>query len=81
MSYTCLIINPWFGRYIVNVIAATYQKAVLAVIQPFHAPYAPDTVEIREAVNADPQPLFDSHSSYTHNPMFYKFEIQFFSLL
>ena len=27
----------------------------------------------RETVNADPQSLFDSHSSYTHSPMFYKF--------
>ena len=54
MSYTCLIIDLWFGRYIVDVTAATYQKAVLAVVQPFHASYAPGTVEVREAVNADP---------------------------
>lgn len=46
-----------------------YQKAVLAVIQPFHAPYASASVEVREAVNADPFPLFDGHSSYTHTPM------------
>ena len=70
MSYTCLIIDLWFGRYIVDVTAATYQKAVLAVIQPFHASYAPGTVEVREAVDADPPSLFNCHSSYTHNPMF-----------
>lgn len=70
MSYTCLIINPWFGRYIVNVIAATYQKAVLAVIQPFHTFNTSGTVEVREAVNTDPPSLFDCHSSYTHNPVF-----------
>ena len=70
MSYTCLIINLRFGRYIVDVTATTHQKAVLSVIQPFHAPYAPGTVEVREAVNADPPSLFDCHSSYTHNPMF-----------
>ncbi len=70
MSYTCLKIDLWFSRNIVDVTAATYQKAVLAVIQPFHASYAPGTVEVREAVNTDPPPLFDSHLSYTHNPMF-----------
>ena len=70
MSYTCLIIDLRFGRYIVDVTAATYQKALLAVIQPFHASYAPGTVEVWEAVNTDPPPLFDSHSPYTHNPMF-----------
>lgn len=70
MSYTRLIINLWLARYIINITAATYQKAVLAVVQPFHASYAPGTVEVREAVNADPTSLFDCHSSYTHNPMF-----------
>ncbi len=70
MSYTCLIINFRFGRYIVDVTAATHQKAVLAVIQPFHASYAPGMVEVREAVNAEPPPLFGCHSPYTHNPMF-----------
>ena len=73
MSYTCLIIDLWFGRYIVDVTAATYQKTVLAVIQPFHASYVPAPVEVREAVNAYSPSLFDCHSSYTHNPMFYKF--------
>lgn len=70
MSYTCLIINLWLTRYIVDVTAATHQKAVLVVIQPFHTSYAPGTMEVREAVNADSPPLFDSHSSYTYNPMF-----------
>ena len=73
MSYTCLKIDLRFARYIVDVTAATYQKTVLAVIQPFHASYAPAPVEVRETVNADPQSLFDCHSSYTHNPMFYEF--------
>lgn len=67
---TRLIVNPWFGRYIVDVAAATHQKALLAVIQPFHASYAPGTMEVRKAVNADPPSLFDSHSPYTHNLMF-----------
>lgn len=70
MSYTCLKIDLWFSRNIVDVTAATYQKAVLAVIQPFHTSYTPGTVEIREAVNTDPPSLFDCHSSYTHNPLF-----------
>ena len=64
------MVNFRLSGNIVNVTATAYQKAVLAVIQPFHASYAPVTVEVREAVNADPPPLFDSHSSYTHNPMF-----------
>lgn len=70
MSYTCLKIDLWFSRNIVDVTAETYQKAVLAVVQPFHASYAPGTVEVREAVNAYSLPLFDCHSPYTHNSMF-----------
>ena len=72
MLYTCLIINMWLARYIVNVTAASYQKAVLAVIQPFHAFNTPGTVKVREAVNTDPTSLFDSHSPYTHNSMFFE---------
>lgn len=58
-----------FGRYIVDVAATAHQKAVLAVIQPFHASYASCPVKVRETGDADPCPLFDSHSSYTHSPM------------
>lgn len=70
MSYTRLIINLWLARYIINITATTHQKAVLTVIQPFHAFYAPGTMKVGEAVNAYSLPLFDCHSSYTHIPMF-----------
>ena len=66
MLHTCLIIDLRFGRYIVDVAATAHQKAVLAVIQPFHAFYASCPVEVRETANADPCPLFDCHSSNTH---------------
>lgn len=81
MLHTCLIIDLRFGRYIVDVAATAHHKAVLAVIQPFHTFYASCPVEIRETADADPPSLFDCHSSYTHSPMSWKFEIQFFSLL
>ena len=62
----CLIIDLWFRRHIINIVATTHQKTVLSVIQLFHAPYTPCLVEIREAAYAYPFPFFDCHSFYSH---------------
>ena len=50
----------------------TYQQAILAVVQPFHAPDASALVEVWKAVYAHSPALLDSHSSCPHNSLCFK---------
>ena len=57
----CLIVNYRLGGNIVDVAATTYQQAILAVVQPFHAPDASALVEAWKAAYAHSPALLDSH--------------------
>ena len=53
-----VIINFGFARYIVDVIATTYQKGVFAIIQFFHSGDASCLVEIWKAAYSCPFRIF-----------------------
>ena len=50
----------------------TYQQAITAVIQSFHAPDNSAPVEVWKAVYAYSPALLDSHSSCPHNSLCFK---------
>lgn len=68
----CLIVNYRLGGNIVDVAATTYQQAILAVVQPFHAPDASALVEAWKAAYAHSPALLDSHFSCPHNSFCFK---------
>ena len=63
-----------FG-HVVDVVSATHQQGVLAVVEPFHSDNGTGTVEIRVSVYAPPLALFDCHSFYSHGREMFEFLI------
>ena len=74
-----VIINFGFTRYIVDVIAATYQKGVFAMIQFIHSGDASCPVEIRKAAYSCPCRIVCVKCFHSHAIAFLMFHTGFLS--
>ena len=71
-----VIINFGFARYIVDVIATTYQKGVFAIIQFFHSGDASCLVEIWKAAYSCPFRIFCVKCFHSHAIAFLMFHTE-----
>ena len=72
----CAVIDFGICGHVVDVVFATYQQGVFAVVVPFHSDNGAGTVKIRVAVYVPPLALLDCHSFYSHG--LEMFELLFF---
>ena len=68
----CLIVDCGLGGHVVDVVATAYQKAVLTIVEFFHAPNGAGAVEIGELPDIEPSALRYFHSFYSHRPLMFE---------
>ena len=70
--YCCLIVYSVFLFHFVDVVTTAYQKAVLAIVEFFHALNGAGAVEIWELPDIEPSALRYFHSFYSHSPLMFE---------
>ena len=72
MLTNILICNTVITTHNLSLLITAYQKAVLAIVEFFHAPNGAGAVKIGELPDIEPSAFRYFHSFYSHSPLMFE---------